>query len=176
MEEEEIEGEDLLDPDTARQLQTLRDRVWRHYPRAEETNYRRNEFRAAEMRLALDRRRRRRYLAQTQAAANTASSLSVATASGSADQPSAASTTRYEDQEPSPEPWRIDLDEPTPADSPGILLASGGRGGLGNPTFLSSNNRSPKFATRGEWGESLEIMLELKRPVGHWAGGTAECG
>ena len=66
--EEEIDGEDLLDPEDARQLQLLRDRVWRHYPRAQETYYRRNEFRAAEMRLAIDRRRRRRYQAQAQAA------------------------------------------------------------------------------------------------------------
>ncbi|SPO29639.1 related to MTG2 - Mitochondrial GTP binding protein [Ustilago trichophora] len=163
-EEEEIDGEDLLEPDVARQLQILRDRVWRHYPRAEETNYRRNEFRAAEMRLALDRRRRRRHLAQTQAASNAAAGLAISSSSSSVDQPSAASVTPYEDDEPSSEPWRIDLDAPTPADSPGILLASGGRGGLGNPTFLSSSNRSPKFATRGEWGESLEVMLELKRP------------
>ncbi|SJX64820.1 related to MTG2-Mitochondrial GTP binding protein [Sporisorium reilianum f. sp. reilianum] len=158
--EDEIDGEDLLEPEVARQLQSLRDRVWRHYPRAEETNYRRNEFRAAEMRLALDRRRRRRYLAQSQAAASAASGL-IASADT---QHSAASVTAYEDEEPSAEPWRIDLDEPTPADSPGMLLAAGGRGGLGNPTFLSSANRSPKFATRGEWGESLEVMLELKRP------------
>uniref|UniRef100_V5EZI0 GTPase n=1 Tax=Kalmanozyma brasiliensis (strain GHG001) TaxID=1365824 RepID=V5EZI0_KALBG len=141
-------------------LQSIRDRVWRHYPRAEETNYRRNEFRAAEMRLAIDRRRRRRYLAQSQAGQH--ASL---TAASSSDQASAASCTPYEDDSSSEaELWSIDLDEPTPADSPGILLASGGRGGLGNPTFLSTNNRSPKFATRGEWGESLEISLELKRP------------
>ncbi|EST09323.2 RNA recognition motif domain protein [Kalmanozyma brasiliensis GHG001] len=159
-EEDEIDGEDLLDADTARQLQSIRDRVWRHYPRAEETNYRRNEFRAAEMRLAIDRRRRRRYLAQSQAGQH--ASL---TAASSSDQASAASCTPYEDDSSSEaELWSIDLDEPTPADSPGILLASGGRGGLGNPTFLSTNNRSPKFATRGEWGESLEISLELKRP------------
>lgn len=164
LEEDEIDGEDLLDPEAARQLQTLRDRVWRHYPRAEETNYRRNEFRAAEMRLALDRRRRRRYLAQSQAASNAASGLVTVSVASSADQPSAASVTPYEDETPSSVPWRVDLNEPTPADSPGILLASGGRGGLGNPTFLSSANRSPKFATRGEWGESLEVMLELKRP------------
>ena len=162
--EEDIDGEDLLEPEVARQLQVLRDRVWRHYPRAEETNYRRNEFRAAEMRLALDRRRRRRYLAQAQAASTAAAGLTSSSSLPSADQPSAASVTRYEDEEASSEPWRIDLDEPTPADSPGILLASGGRGGLGNPTFLSSANRSPKFATRGEWGEALEVMLELKRP------------
>lgn len=166
--EPQIDGEDLLDPQVAQQLQTLRDRVWRHYPRAEETNYRRNEFRAAEMRLALDRRRRRRYLAQAQAATRAATALTLPASSNIVDQPSAASVTPYEDevldQAQPPEPWRIDLGEPTPADSPGILLAAGGRGGLGNPTFLSSSNRSPKFATRGEWGESLEVMLELKRP------------
>ncbi|PWY99917.1 GTP-binding protein Obg/CgtA [Testicularia cyperi] len=146
---EGIDGESLLEPEEALQLQAVRDRVWRHYPRAEETNYRRNEFRAAEMRLALDRRRRRRFTSATD---------------GDLTDRSAASVTPYEDEQPSEMPWRIDLDEPTPADSSGILLAAGGRGGLGNPTFLSSNNRSPKFATRGEWGESLEVTLELKRP------------
>ncbi|SPC67736.1 related to MTG2 - Mitochondrial GTP binding protein [Ustilago sp. UG-2017b] len=160
-EEEDIDGEDLLEPTIARQLQILRDRVWRHYPRAEDTNYRRTEFRTAEMRLALERRRRRHYLAQSTAASTLSNS--------SSDQPSAASVTLYEDSEAPPpsedrEPWRIDLDEPTPPDSAGVLLAAGGRGGLGNPTFLSSTNRSPKFATRGEYGESLEITLELKRP------------
>lgn len=113
------------------------------------------------MRLALERRRRRHYLAQSTAASTLSNS--------SSDQPSAASVTPYEDSEAPPpsedrEPWRIDLDEPTPPDSAGVLLAAGGRGGLGNPTFLSSTNRSPKFATRGEYGESLEITLELKRP------------
>ncbi len=45
---------------------------------------------------------------------------------------------------------------------PPILLAQGGRGGWGNPYFLSSSNRSPKFATRGSSGEVVRLLLELK--------------
>jgi len=35
-------------------------------------------------------------------------------------------------------------------------------GGLGNPHFVSTDNRSPKFATRGLEGERLTLSLELK--------------
>ena len=72
-------------------------------------------------------------------------------------------------------PLFLDLDtaEDTtlPNDSPlglgnrenlGHLIASGGAGGLGNPNFLSTNHRSPKFATRGHEGELITLSLELK--------------
>jgi len=42
------------------------------------------------------------------------------------------------------------------------LLARGGRGGLGNLHFKSSTNRAPRQFTRGEPGESRELVLELK--------------
>lgn len=44
----------------------------------------------------------------------------------------------------------------------GHLVASGGKGGLGNPHFLSPTTRSPKFATRGWDGERVTLELELK--------------
>ncbi len=44
----------------------------------------------------------------------------------------------------------------------GTLVARGGQGGLGNPHFASSMNRSPKFATRGKPGEKITLSLELK--------------
>jgi GTP-binding protein len=44
----------------------------------------------------------------------------------------------------------------------GTLIASGGRGGIGNPHFLGPNTRSPKFATRGYEGERVNLALELK--------------
>ncbi|KAI5476158.1 GTP binding protein [Pseudohyphozyma bogoriensis] len=55
----------------------------------------------------------------------------------------------------------LDLKEPTPAGSP-ILLLSGGAGGLGNPSFQSTEDRSPKYALKGGNGESMRLELELK--------------
>ncbi|KAH7337460.1 hypothetical protein B0J17DRAFT_718223 [Rhizoctonia solani] len=45
---------------------------------------------------------------------------------------------------------------------PHFHLASGGAGGYGNPYFLTSTNRSPKYATRGQEGERVALELELK--------------
>jgi GTP-binding protein len=43
-----------------------------------------------------------------------------------------------------------------------LLVARGGRGGLGNTRFKSSVNRAPRQATQGEAGESRHLHLELK--------------
>jgi GTPase len=43
-----------------------------------------------------------------------------------------------------------------------ILVARGGKGGLGNQRFKSSTNRSPRKATQGYPGEKRELRLELK--------------
>lgn len=43
-----------------------------------------------------------------------------------------------------------------------ILVAKGGKGGLGNIHFKSSINRAPRQCTNGEPGEEFEIFLELK--------------
>jgi GTP-binding protein len=43
-----------------------------------------------------------------------------------------------------------------------VLLARGGRGGLGNLHFKSSVNRAPRQFTRGERGEARELLLELR--------------
>ena len=43
-----------------------------------------------------------------------------------------------------------------------VLLAKGGRGGLGNIHFKSSINRTPRQCTRGEEGEQRELRLELR--------------
>jgi GTP-binding protein len=43
-----------------------------------------------------------------------------------------------------------------------ILLAQGGKGGLGNLHFKSSTNRTPRQCTPGEEGERRELQLELK--------------
>lgn len=42
------------------------------------------------------------------------------------------------------------------------VVARGGRGGFGNAHFISSVRQAPKFAEKGEAGESLELTLELK--------------
>ena len=43
-----------------------------------------------------------------------------------------------------------------------VLVARGGKGGLGNQHFKSSTNRSPRRATSGVAGEKRELRLELK--------------
>lgn len=43
-----------------------------------------------------------------------------------------------------------------------VLLAQGGKGGLGNLHFKSSTNRAPRQCTPGEEGEERELQLELK--------------
>lgn len=43
-----------------------------------------------------------------------------------------------------------------------VLLAKGGKGGLGNTHFKSSTNRAPRQCTKGEPGEEFEVALELR--------------
>src|SRR3954469_10216835 len=43
-----------------------------------------------------------------------------------------------------------------------IVLAKGGKGGLGNECFKSSTNQSPRTATPGEPGEEMWLWLRLK--------------
>ena len=43
-----------------------------------------------------------------------------------------------------------------------LLVARGGRGGLGNVHFKSSTNRAPRKCTPGEAGEEIQLRLELK--------------
>ncbi|MES2771984.1 MAG: GTPase ObgE [Pseudomonadota bacterium] len=43
-----------------------------------------------------------------------------------------------------------------------VLLAKGGRGGLGNTHFKSSVNRAPRQCTKGDPGEERDLKLELR--------------
>ncbi len=43
-----------------------------------------------------------------------------------------------------------------------LVIAQGGRGGLGNAALASSKRKAPGFALLGEPGDELEIRLELK--------------
>jgi GTP-binding protein len=41
-------------------------------------------------------------------------------------------------------------------------VARGGKGGRGNAAFVSAEHRAPTFAEQGEYGEEIEVNLELK--------------
>src|ERR671920_505620 len=43
-----------------------------------------------------------------------------------------------------------------------LVVARGGRGGLGNASLASAKRKAPGFALLGEPGDELEIVLELK--------------
>ena len=57
------------------------------------------------------------------------------------------------------QPIALDLSE---AMEKPILLIAGAVGGLGNPHFMTSTSRRPKFATKGEEGTSVTVEMELK--------------
>jgi GTP-binding protein len=43
-----------------------------------------------------------------------------------------------------------------------VIVAQGGKGGLGNKRFATSTNRAPREFEKGGVGEAREVMLELK--------------
>ncbi len=43
-----------------------------------------------------------------------------------------------------------------------FIVAHGGKGGKGNAAFVSPRRKAPTFAEQGEYGEAVEVRLELK--------------
>lgn len=43
-----------------------------------------------------------------------------------------------------------------------VLVARGGRGGRGNAAFVSPQRKAPTFAEQGEYGEEVDLHLEMK--------------
>lgn len=137
----EAEEDSLEGLEAAEKRDKMRDKRWVHYPLYQDANVERDTFKDAED---------AHYKAER--------------------------IRRYESRKKAMEhPIYLDLNTETtferPDDAPlgtrhqeplGHLIASGGLGGLGNPHFVSADNRSPKFATRGVEGERLTLSLELK--------------
>jgi GTP-binding protein len=46
--------------------------------------------------------------------------------------------------------------------SASVVVARGGRGGLGNASLASKSRKAPGFALLGEPGDALDVVLELK--------------
>ncbi|KAF9649533.1 GTP-binding protein Obg/CgtA [Thelephora ganbajun] len=136
----EAEEEALADLSPEERLDKLRAKRWVHYPRYQDDNVQRAEFKEAERTLWKEERARR-----IERKRRTLNPLFL-------DLDTAEDTTLPDDSPLGP----------GNRESLGHLIASGGAGGLGNPNFLSANHRSPKFATRGHEGELVVLSLELK--------------
>ncbi|CAE6499763.1 unnamed protein product [Rhizoctonia solani] len=136
LEEESFEG---LSEEEA-EMKRL-DKRWVHYPMHEESNLDREDFKVAQKAIEREERaRRREELANVREPMH----LDLTHPMSSSLSTSQPCYTRHIDPEK------------------GYLVASGGTGGYGNPYFLSSTNRSPKYATRGQEGERVALELELK--------------
>ncbi|KAI3614319.1 hypothetical protein WG66_000284 [Moniliophthora roreri] len=136
----EAEAEALEGLEPEEKQAKMRERRWVHYPRYAESNVERDTFKEAEE--ALYRAERERRWERRKREAN----------------PIYLDLDKVE---------RVEKDPNAPLGLPrtealGHLVARGGLGGQGNPYFQSSENRSPKFATRGQEGERMTLELELK--------------
>jgi len=135
-EDESLEGLNPLE-----KREKMRKRRWVHYPGYQDANKERDSFKEAES-TQLKIERMRKYEGRRKAMQDL---------------------------------LYLDLDKEEkferPVDAPlgnrsqgprGHLIASGGLGGLGNPHFVTTENRSPRFATKGLEGDYITLSLELK--------------
>ena len=137
----ESEEESLHDLSASDKRDKMRDNRWIHYPRYQEANIARDSFKEAETAYYKQERIRKYENRRKMAAASIYLDLDK----------------EEKFERPLNAPLGTRRQEPL-----GHLIAAGGLGGLGNPHFVSTDNRSPKFATRGLEGERLTLSLELK--------------
>ncbi|KAF9450816.1 GTP1/OBG subdomain-containing protein [Macrolepiota fuliginosa MF-IS2] len=141
-EEETMEAAGLP---TAKRVEQMRERRWVHYPGHGETNVQRDDFKEAET--AMYKLERERRLARRRRLDNNPIFLDL-------------------DKDENPNLSSTDADNaPLGIRQPellGHLIAQGGLGGLGNPHFVSTSNRTPRYGSRGHEGERVTLFLELK--------------
>ena len=137
----ESEEESLHDLSASDKRDKMRDNRWVHYPLYQEANIARDSFKEAETAYYKQERMRKYQNRRKMAAATIYLDLDK----------------EEKFERPLNAPLGTRHQEPL-----GHLIATGGLGGLGNPHFVSTDNRSPKFATRGIEGERLTLSLELK--------------
>ncbi|KAG8770577.1 GTPase of the mitochondrial inner membrane that associates with the large ribosomal subunit [Ceratobasidium sp. 428] len=138
--EAEEEALERLDEEEAERRRL--EKRWVHYPMHEESNLMRDDFQSAQSAIEREERAQKRaILANTRDPMHLDLTHPMSPSSPSESHPSYARS--------------IDSEK-------GYLVASGGTGGYGNPYFLTSTNRSPKYATRGHEGERVALELELK--------------
>jgi GTPase len=137
----ESEEESLHDLSASDKRDKMRDNRWVHYPLYQEANIARDSFKEAETAYYKQERMRKYQNRRKMAAATIYLDLDK----------------EEKFERPLNAPLGTRHQEPR-----GHLIATGGLGGLGNPHFVSTDNRSPKFASRGFEGERLTLSLELK--------------